>query len=28
VSRIERGLEHDPDFVERYEAWLTNKTAA
>ncbi|HEY5110892.1 MAG TPA: transposase, partial [Acidimicrobiales bacterium] len=28
VSRIERGLEHDPEFAERYEAWLTNKTAA
>jgi transposase len=28
VSRIERGLEHDPEFVERYQAWLTTKTAA
>jgi transposase len=28
VSRIERGLQHDPEFVERYEAWLTNQTAA
>ncbi len=28
VSRIERGLQHDPEFVERYEAWLTNQIAA
>jgi transposase len=28
VSRIERGLQHDPEFVERYEAWLVNQTAA
>lgn len=28
VSRIERGLQHDPEFVERYEAWLDNQTAA
>jgi transposase len=28
ISRIERGLEHDPEFVERYEAWLVNRTTA
>ena len=28
VSRIERGLQHDPEFVERYEAWLTSRMAA
>ena len=28
VSRIERGLDHDEEFIERYRAWLASRTAA
>ncbi len=28
VSRIQRGLDHDHEFVERYQEWLAERTAA
>lgn len=28
VSRVERGLDHDPTFIASYRAWLSEKTAA
>lgn len=28
ISRIERGLDHDDEFVAKYEAWLVDRTAA
>jgi len=28
ISRIERGLDHDREFAEQYQAWLVQKIAA
>jgi hypothetical protein len=28
VSRLERGLDHDREFAERYQAWLRSQIAA